>query len=51
MLITRGIRMSQKMADLKNNIIEKLDAVKKEIKSFKLDDVKDSLEKCREQIL
>ena len=39
------------MADLKNNMVEILNAVKKEIKSFKLDDVNDSLEKYREQIL
>ena len=46
--------MSQKMADIKNHIVEKLDAVKKEIeemKSVKLDDVKNSLEKYRNQIL
>ena len=43
MLITRGIRMSQKMADLKNNIDEKLDAVKKELEKYRkkiLDDPK-----------
>ena len=55
MLITRGIRMSQKMADLKNNIVEKLYAVKNEIKSIKLanvkDSVRDSIEKYRKKIL
>ena len=47
--------MSQKMADLKNNIVEKLDAVRNEIKSIKLanvkDSVRDSIEKYRKQIL
>ena len=44
-------------ADLKNNIIEKLEAAKKEMKSFNfkltdvMDSVKDSVQKCRKQIL
>ena len=42
-------------ADLKNNIIEKLEAAKEEMKSFKLtdvmDSVKDSVEKFGKQIL
>ena len=42
-------------ADLKNNIVEKLEAVKNEMKSIKLNDVKDSVkdtvEKFMEQIL
>ena len=50
MLITRVIRMSQKMADLKNNVDEKLDAVKKELANVK-DSVRDSIEKYRTKIL
>ena len=43
--------MSQKMTDLKNHLVEKLDAAMEEMKSVKLDDVKDSLEEYRRQIL
>merc|ERR1719221_285965 len=43
--------MSQKLTDLKNHLVEKLDAPMEEMKSVKLDDVKDSLEKYRNQIL
>merc|ERR1719221_656819 len=43
--------MSQKLTDLKNHLVEKLDAPMEEMKSVKLDDVKDSLEKYGRQIL
>ena len=38
-------------ADLKNNIVEKLEAVRNEMKSIQLNDVKDSVKKLGEKIL